>query len=235
MSESVLALIPARGGSKGLPRKNLSILAGKPLIAWTIEAAKSCPLVTRTVVSTDDEEIARIAKQFGAEVPFLRSPELSGDSVTSEEVLLHALNWIEEKENKRYDILLYLQPTDPFRRNNIIFDVIKSLIEHPEIETVFAARPDHKNYWAMRGGTYVRLDERGHAPRQIKAHIYREDTGIACATRISVIKKGRRIGDRVLIVPHSSPGDFIDIHTELDLWLANQLATERNELPNQPS
>jgi len=233
MPETVICIIPARGGSKGLPKKNIRMLAGKPLIAWTIEAAKACPVVNRVLVSTDDDEIARVAEAYGADVPFRRPAELSHDTATTEDVLLHAINWLETVEGRTYDVLLYLQVTDPFRRNNIVHRVVKTLLDNPALDTVFAACPEHKNYWVFRNGRYVRLDDRGHPPRQLKEHVYREDTGIACAARMYVVRSGRRIGERVEIIPHTSPGDFLDIHTEFDLWLANEIATKRGELPNE--
>src|SRR5687768_16660736 len=107
---NVVAVIPARGGSKGLPRKNVLPLAGKPLIAYSVEAAVLSPLVSRVIVSTDDEEIAAAAREAGAETPFLRPPELSLDSTPTEPVLRHAIEWLEREEGYRTDIVLFLQP-----------------------------------------------------------------------------------------------------------------------------
>ncbi|KAB2646787.1 MAG: acylneuraminate cytidylyltransferase family protein [Verrucomicrobia bacterium] len=111
----IAALIPARGGSKGIPRKNLVPLAGKPLIAWTIEAALGSDKLSRVLVSTDDAEIAAVARQYGAEVPFLRPPELARDETGTLEVALHALDWIEQNTTDRPEYLLLLQPTSPLR------------------------------------------------------------------------------------------------------------------------
>ena len=94
MRKKILAVIPARGGSKGIPRKNIKDLAGKPLIAWTIETAKVSSVFDRIIVSTDDQEIADIARQFGADVPFLRPQELSTDTATSIDVVLHLIQWL---------------------------------------------------------------------------------------------------------------------------------------------
>src|SRR5688572_19439839 len=102
---NVVAVIPARGGSKGLPRKNIRVLAGKPLIAYSIEAAKNCPLIDRVILSTDDQEIADIGKKFGAEVPFLRPSAIAVDDATTESVLIHAIDWLEKNENYKTDIL----------------------------------------------------------------------------------------------------------------------------------
>ena len=109
--KTVLALIPARGGSKGLPRKNLLSAGGKPLIAWSIEAAKQSKYVDRVVLSSDDDEIISVAKKFGCDVPFVRPPELANDYASSYDVCVHALETLEEE----FDILVMLQPTSPLR------------------------------------------------------------------------------------------------------------------------
>lgn len=111
----LLTLIPARGGSKGISRKNLAPLAGRPLIAWTIAAALGSTKLGRVLVSTDDAEIAEVARQHGAEVPFLRPSELAADESGALEVALHALGWIEDNTNDRPEYLLLLQPTSPLR------------------------------------------------------------------------------------------------------------------------
>jgi CMP-N-acetylneuraminic acid synthetase len=105
----ILALIPARGGSKGLPRKNILPVGGKPLIAWRIESALACNAIDRVIVSTDDEEIADVARRFGADVPFLRPPEIAQDETPMLDVTLHLLDWLTEDA----DYLLLLQPTSP--------------------------------------------------------------------------------------------------------------------------
>lgn len=112
----VLAVIPARGGSKGVPRKNIRPLCGKPMIAYTIETALAARhLFHRVVVSTDDEEIAGVARQYGAEVPFMRPAELAGDKVPTLPVLQHAARFVEAQDHLRLDWVMLLQPTDPLR------------------------------------------------------------------------------------------------------------------------
>lgn len=112
----MLGVIPARGGSKGVVRKNIRPLAGKPLIAWTIESALAAgALLDRCVVSTDDGEIAELAREHGADVPFLRPAEIAGDKVPMCPVLQHATRFVEEQEGRRYGWVMLLQPTDPFR------------------------------------------------------------------------------------------------------------------------
>lgn len=109
-------MIPARGGSKGIPRKNLASLAGRPLMAYTVDAARSSGHLTRIVVSTEDEEIAAVARTLGVEVPFLRPAHLAADDTPMLEVLVELLGSLEQRERYRPDILVLLQPTSPFRR-----------------------------------------------------------------------------------------------------------------------
>lgn len=111
----IAAVIPARGGSKGIPHKNLAALGGRPLIAWTIAAAKSARGLDRVIVSTDDERIARVAVEYGAEVPFLRPAEFSGDNAPALDVIAHALKNLNTHDGEPYDAVAYLQPTSPFR------------------------------------------------------------------------------------------------------------------------
>ena len=117
---SVLALVPARGGSKGIPGKNIIPLGGKPLIAWTIEAAKAVDTIDRLIVSTDDEAIAHVAQDYKCEVPFLRPPELAEDETAGIDVVLHALD-----ELDYFDVIVLLQPTSPFRTAAQIDEAIK--------------------------------------------------------------------------------------------------------------
>ena len=123
----VLAIIPARGGSKGLSGKNIKELCGKPLIAWSIEQARSCDDIDRTVVSTDDEDIAGVAKKYGAEVPFMRPAELANDTASTINVISHAINWFKEHEDYQAEYVLLLQPTSPLRTREDIDGAIRIL------------------------------------------------------------------------------------------------------------
>jgi CMP-N-acetylneuraminic acid synthetase len=112
---SIVAIIPARGGSKGLPKKNIKTLLNKPLIAHTIDVANKCTYIDRVIVSTDDEEIAEISKAYGAEVPFLRPENLANDTATTIDVLKHAISFLENEEDERVSDIVLLQPTSPLR------------------------------------------------------------------------------------------------------------------------
>lgn len=138
MKPEVLALIPARGGSKSVPRKNLLPVAGKPLIAYSIGHALACASITRTVVSTDDTEIAEVAEQFGAEVPFMRPAEFATDFATDLDVFRHALQWLGEEENYVPELIVHLRPTGPVRDIALIERAITLMLKHPEADALRA-------------------------------------------------------------------------------------------------
>ena len=141
--KSILGVIPARGGSKGLARKNILQLAGKPLIAYTIEAALGASLLARVVVSTEDDEIARVSRQYGAQVPFFRPHDLAGDESSIYSVLIHAVRWLEEHENWCADYILLLQPTSPLRKAEDIDGSIALALEKDAdgVVSLYEARP----------------------------------------------------------------------------------------------
>jgi len=135
----VLGIIPARGGSKGIPRKNIKDLCGKPLLAYTVESALASSRLTRTILSTEDEEIAGIGKQLGVDVPFMRPIELASDDATSFEVVLHAVTEL-EKQNEFYDAVCLLQPTSPLRTSKEIDDCI-DMLETTGADSVLSVLP----------------------------------------------------------------------------------------------
>ena len=135
-SQEVLALIPARGGSKSIPRKNIRPFAGYPLIAYSIAAGLAAETVTRVIVSTDDEEIAAVSRQYGAEIPFLRPAEFSQDQTPDLPVFQHALHWLAENEGYQPEIVVQLRPTSPFRRVLHIDQAVYQLLEHPDADAV---------------------------------------------------------------------------------------------------
>ena len=224
-SQNVVAILLARGGSKGLPRKNILPLAGKPLLAYSIKSAKSSNYVDRVVVSTEDEEIASVAREYGAEVPFVRPAKLADDLATSEVALKHAVEWLRDNEGYETDIVVYLQVTDLYRTPAMIDQCVEALLTAPELDSAFMGHIEHKNFWRQQGDAFVRLadDIPYGVPRQEKEPLFREDTGTACATRASVVLSGRRLGERCKVIPYEQDIHFIDIHTEFDFWLAEML------------
>jgi|SRR5688572_16972954 len=136
MSDRVMALIPARGGSKGIPRKNLLMIAGKPLIAYTILQALAATRINRVIVSTDDEEIARVSREWGAEVPFVRPSQFAGDHSPDIDVFRHALEWLAQTEGYQPEMVVHLRPTCPMRRIDLIDGAIASLADRPDADAV---------------------------------------------------------------------------------------------------
>lgn len=143
----VFVLILARGGSKRVPRKNIKELAGKPLLAYTIEQGRASKYIDRMIVSTDDQDIAQVAREYGAEVPFMRPAELAGDMITDFPVFVHAFEWLRDNEQYRPDIVVQLRPTHPLRKTEDIDQAIKLLAEHPEADSVRTVKePDQTPY-----------------------------------------------------------------------------------------
>lgn len=222
MKNKILAIIPARGGSKGIPRKNIRLLAGKPLIVYSIEAALKSKYIDKVVVSTEDEEIAEIAKLYGAEV-VKRPKELARDEVPLDPVIFHAVRIIEDKEGMIYDIVLTIQPTSPLLTTRTIDKAIETML-NGDYDTLISVKDETHLYWTKKGEKFVPLyTERKN--RQYLAPIYKE-TGAILISKRRVINKNSRIGERVYLfeVPEE---ESIDIDTYQDWWIAENLLKRR--------
>lgn len=155
----MLAIIPARGGSVGLPGKNIKLLNGKPLIAYTIECALSSSLISRVIVSTDSKEIADVALKYGAEVPYLRPAELASGTANAFDAYKHLLNWLKEKEGYETSNCIILQPTSPLRISEDIDNAIK-LFEFKKADSVISFTPeDHPISWHKKIDTSGKINE----------------------------------------------------------------------------
>ena len=220
-----VVIIPARGGSKGLLDKNISMFQGHPLIAWPIQYAKNSKLVSEIIVSTDSEPIAKEAIAYGAKVPFMRTNEVSSDSTTTEATLQFSLNMAEETLNKTFDLCCFLTCTDLFRISNWIDEGIEFLTKNQDYESFFVANKTHKNYWEYDANKerFSRLAEwmSVYSSRQIRKPIFREDTGLTCISRSTLWREKKRIGDYNKIVEDDRFETSIDIHSSFDLFLAN--------------
>ena len=135
----ILYLITARGGSKGVPKKNIKILGELPLIAYKIKSIQKSRFAGRIILSTDDEEIAKIGKEFGAEVPFLRPDYLATDTSSSVDVVIHAMDWIEQNENKKYDYLCLVEPSSPFATYEDYDNAIQELLDS-NVDTLLSVK-----------------------------------------------------------------------------------------------
>lgn len=228
-----LALIPARGGSKGIPRKNIRLFAGYPLIAWSIAAAQQARSVTRVIVSTDDVEIADIARQFGAEVPFLRPAELAQDQTPDWPVFEHALRWLAEHEDYRPEIVVQLRPTSPIRPPWCIDEAVRILQAHPDADCVRGVVPSGQNPFKMwridaESGRMIPLltlpgvAEPYNAPRQSLPPTYWQ-TGHIDAIRTRTILEKRSMTGEVIYPLILDPRYTVDIDTLADWERYEQL------------
>jgi CMP-N,N'-diacetyllegionaminic acid synthase len=215
----VLALIPARGGSKGIPRKNLAALAGRPLLAWTIEAALGSRVVTRTVVSTEDGEIAAAARDLGAEV-LARPPELAADDTPMQPVVVHALEALDAPE-----VLVLLQPTSPLRRSEHVDEAVDLLRASGADSVVSVVEVPHRyrpgSLMALDGDRLVRLADDHAATRQEKPLVYARNGPAVLALRPDRIGTDLYGGDCRPYVMGAR--ESLDVDEPFDLELAELL------------
>jgi CMP-N-acetylneuraminic acid synthetase len=220
---SVLAIVPARGGSKGIALKNLRPVGGRPLVALAGDVARRVPEIDRAVVSTDHDEIARVAEAAGLGAPFRRPDSLSGDRVADFDVLLHALHETEEADGRRYDVVVMLHPTSPLRTPGQVSATIRKLVDEGWDSVWTVSETDSKAHplkqLVVTDGALDYYDPRGATiiARQQLAPVHHRN-GIAYAmTRDCLVGqrtiKGRRAGALVC------EGEHISIDTEWDLDL----------------
>jgi CMP-N-acetylneuraminic acid synthetase len=217
-----IALIPARGGSKGLPGKNVRMIGGKPLIAHSVEHAIQSGVCDRVLVTTDSTEIQAAAEAAGAWCPFLRETGLAEDLTPTEPVLTDALARAEAIDGA-FDIVVFLQPTDIFRKPAWITQVVNAMKADDTLESVFVANKTHKNFWYRNdAGEWQRVFDwmAVYGPRQTRTPLFREDTGLASAIRASLIREGRRTGHKVEIIEIDDTASGIDIHGAFDFHMA---------------
>lgn len=205
MEHKVLAVIPARGGSVRVPKKNIKLLNGKPLIAYAIDAAKNSATVNRIIVSTDDDEIKEVSLEYGADVPFRRPPDISED-VPTEDVVLHAVEWLQANEAYYPDIVVCLEPPVPFRKPRHIDECVKAILDDDSIDSAITVtsvrgmRPEwmvrvtedkliepYTDYFTKRGETLLKFP----ASQEFEP-LYRT-TGVVFSCRVSALRKYRSL------------------------------------------
>ncbi len=229
----ILGIILARKGSKALPRKNIKPLAGKPLIAYTIEAALNSRYLDRVIVSTEDETIAGVSRRWGAEVPFLRPSRLAQDDTPALRVLQHALRWLQSNENYVPEAVVTLQPTSPLRHSRHIDRAVRLFRRTGADSIVGVCRAEHSPYWMMRlerGRVFPFTRSRfQNARRQDLPAVYRPN-GAVYLTRYRVVMEKEKIlgpDTRALVMDAESS---LDINTPLDFKVAGLLLKERENV-----
>lgn len=223
-NKKIIALVPARGGSKSIPYKNIKLLCNKPLIGWTLDLVKEIPEIDKVVVSTDDLNISIVSQYFGAEV-INRPDELSADHSMSIDVVKHTLNVIDQQE-ENYDIMLYLQPTSPLRSKEDIYDCLDLLIENDQkyksVATFSHAQLNPMRAWSLEGSIPKTFIEHANPflPRQKLPKAYQLNGSVyAFYTKVINKETEKFFGDDTgaVIIPNERA---IDIDDEIDLLLA---------------
>lgn len=231
MKNNIIGVIPARGGSKGVPRKNLIHLLDKPLIQYTIEEALDSHHLSKVIVSTDDKEIANLSKSLGAEVPFMRPPKLATDAALSIEVMMHALKKMEDLDKKRYNILVMLQPTTPFRTSQDIDNGIELLLRGGADSVISVVNVGAHHPLRMKrivnDGWLINYIEQGTEdmrPRQELPPVYIRNGSLYITWR-NVLLQGSFVGSncKAYIMP---PERSVNIDTKFDIILAEYLLRE---------
>ena len=237
---STIAIIPARGGSKGISNKNIVELAGKPLIAHSIEDSLNCPNIQRTIVSTDDPEIAEVARQYGAEVPFMRPAMLAEDDTPDLPVFVHTLEWLREQENSLPELVVHLRPTTPLRPPGLIEKGIQMIMEDPQADCVRSVRePPHTPYkmWQIEGDYIkpflkLRDEESFNLPRQKLPQVFCHDGLLDVIRTSTILEKNTMSGKRILPLRTEDTFFVVDIDKPVDLVLAEVFIKHNNQNKN---
>jgi CMP-N-acetylneuraminic acid synthetase len=237
MMTEVLAIIPARGGSKSIPRKNIRSFAGHPLIAYSISAGLAAETVTRVLVSTDDQEIADVSRRYGAETPFLRSAAIAQDNTPDLPVFQQALTWLLDNEGYEPDIVVQLRPTSPLRRVIHIDQAVYRLLEQPAADAVRAVCVPFQNpfkMWRIGQDGFMRalLDmnfkEPYNMPRQELPEVFWQTGYVDAAWADTILSKKSMTGDRILPLV-IDPSEWIDIDSPDD-WRRAERLLESGEI-----
>lgn len=215
---NTVAIIPARGGSKGILRKNIKELCGKPLIAHIIETALNVEELDRVIVSTEDKEIAKVAKRYGAEIPFIRPKELARDETPTLPVLQHAVKYLEDKENYKPDIVVLLYATSPLLKAERVSEAIEMLKEGG-FDSVLSVEEDRGHYWIEKDGKHARLYPKDPKNRQFEKPLLKENGAIYVYRRDILMKEGKiNRGKMSLLIMQKE--ESIDIDEPIDFEIA---------------
>ncbi len=242
--QSILALIPARGGSKGIPHKNITELAGKPLIAYSIAQAHASRWINRTIVSTDDPEIAGIARQYGAEVPFLRPAEYAQDNSPDLVVFQHALRWLADNESYACKLVVHLRPTGPVRRVEVIDQAIELMLAHPEadaLRSVSVPAQTPFKMWRIGQTGYLQpllevpgVKEPYCQPRQSLPEVYWQNGYVDVIRPSTILDKDMMAGEVILPFITTDPILELDYPDSLPAVEQALKKLQRGEWPENP-
>lgn len=229
----ILAIIPARGGSQGIPRKNLCLLGGHPLLVWSIAAAQQSRLVNRVLVSTDDDEIASVARSYGADVPFMRPAELARNDTRDLPVFQHAIDWLERHEGYKPDLIVQLRPTSPLRPPAFVDQAISVMLSDEAADSARSVTPPSQNpykMWTLSDGILKpllssELDEPYNAPRQSLPPTYWQTGHIDVVRTRTIREKASLTGDRILPVLVDSRY-AVDIDSMMQIHIAEEILAE---------
>lgn len=227
---SVTALIPARGGSKRLPRKNVKLLGDRPLIAWTIETAKASKYIDRVVVSTDDEEIKQISELYGAEVPFLRPEHLATDRATSFDVIKHAIGFLQL--DQKNELIVLLQPTSPLRLVPELDAALESFITKKAKGIVSVSEAEHSPMWTNTlpengcMSDFIRPEIQGKRSQDLPK-FFRLNGSIYIYETLSLLEQAKIFFDESVYGFETSLKTAVDIDTDLDFKIAEILMENR--------
>ena len=211
---TILGIIPARGGSKGIPRKNIRLLGDKPLLAWTVQTALQSAVLDRLILTTEDEEIAEVGRTCGCEVLFLRPQELATDETPGIEPVLHAINWLEAHEGYVPEFVMLLQPTSPFRTSEQMKQTVKQISTSNFDSLVSVVEPKHPPQWMFVKDTDKALKPLLSSERPVRRQDSPESfalNGAIYITRTTVLKRERTF------MPERTMGYVMDRLTSLDL------------------
>lgn len=226
-NKRVLGLIPARGGSIGIPGKNVKDLAGKPLIAHSIEAGQKSNVIDSVIVSTDDEEIADVAEEHGARVPFRRPSDLATDEAPTSPVVAHALEKLAERGESHEEIVL-LQPTSPLRTATNI-DEAYDLYSSREADSLISAYPTTETRWRSTEEGAIQLNYTGESKRRQDRSPEYIINGAIYITDVDAYWESEELVTGTTVIYEMDEIASIDIDTPFDLWLAEQVLTEWKE------
>ncbi len=212
MSERIIAIIPIRGSDDEFKESPSPMLGERPLVEYTLLAAKEARLLDRVIVSTDSEAVADFCRRYGVEVPFIRPASLAEPTATVTDVLLHCVEWLESNEHDHPDWVIKLEITHPFRPTGIIDTLIKTALMQ-NVDSAFLAYEEVHGFWTLdHDGSPRLVGEEGNLPRKTRKPFYRDSSGLVAMTRVANLKAGKLYGNNLGLIPFRDLFAIVDTH-----------------------